>query len=488
MAFDEFEPSSRREGIFRAKSWARKSWFGVTTGLLVCLALSNALMAQEPPAPQQAPPESASQVAETVSVDPGVTDARIAERLTRIIEATKWFREVNVRVDQGLVFLEGRTDTENHKIWAGDLARNTQGVVAAVNRISVNETSTWDLSPAWTELQSLGSEAMKKSPLIILGLLILLLTWSAMMWASRSARFVLHRWLENQLLRRVASRVIAVPILLLGAYLALRVAGLTSLAVTVLGGTGLIGLVIGIAFREIAENFLASVMISIQNPFAQGDLIAVAGHKGFVQSVNTRSTLLMTLDGNHVQIPNATIYKETIVNFTANPNTRFDFLVGIGYDDSIEEAQAVSRAVLAKQEGLVKDLEPWVLVETLGAATVNIRVYFWVDTASFNGLKVRSAVIRGVKKAFVAAGISMPDESREVVFPSGVPVRMISGESEAAAREVKAPAASKQEVIQLPVGTRGTTEGDLSTEATDIKQQAQRARKPEGGPNLLKNS
>ncbi|MGA1196753.1 MAG: mechanosensitive ion channel domain-containing protein, partial [Candidatus Latescibacterota bacterium] len=211
----------------------------------------------------------------------------------------------------------------------------------------------WDLSAVGDEMRELGTHGLRRSPLIVLALLVLLLTWIATSWSAQTARSVLAARLDNALLRTVASRVLAVPVLLMGAYVALRIAGLTGLAVTVLGGTGLIGLIIGVAFRDIAENFLASLMISVQNPFATGDLIEVAGFKGIVQSVNTRSTLLMTLEGNHVQIPNATIYKETITNFTANPNTRVDFGVGIGYDDSIEEAQAITRTVLARQEGVV---------------------------------------------------------------------------------------------------------------------------------------
>lgn len=449
---------------------------------LLILVAGIALYSQQPQEASSQTPEPAPQVAGSISVNSAVADTRIAERLTRILNATKWFRQVNVRVDQGLVFLDGQTDSEERKIWAGDLARNTEGVVAAVNQISVDEASAWDFTPAWSEMHRLGSQALKRSPLIGLSLLILILAWAMMLWVSRSARFVFHRWLDNLLLRRVVSRTIAVPVFLLGIYLALRVAGLTSLAATVLGGTGLIGLIIGIAFREIAENFLASLMISIQNPFAQGDLITVAGHQGFVQSVNTRATLLMTLDGNHVQVPNATIYKSTIINFTANPNSRFDFLVGIGYDDSIENAQAVARAVLERQEGLLADPEPWVIVETLGAATVNLRIYFWVNTARYNALKVRSAVIRGVKRAFVTAGISMPDESREVVFPNGVPVHMLEEKPPApAVSEVLSNAEAVATASEVP-----PTEGDLTTEATDIEQQAQRARKPEGGTNLLK--
>jgi len=186
------------------------------------------------------------------------------------------------------------------------------------------------------------------------------------------------------------------------------------------------------------------------------------------------------LDGNHVQIPNATIYKETIVNFTANPNTRFDFVVGIGYDDSIEQAQGLARDIVLRQEGVVAEPEPWVVVEALGAATVNIKAYFWVETAKYNGLKVRSAVIRSVKRALEDAGISMPDEAREVVFPAGVPVQMI--ESGSAAAGPSPPHGKSKRTQPIDVSE---AEGSLQSEAVEIEEQARKARVPEQGTNLL---
>ena len=67
------------------------------------------------------------------------------------------------------------------------------------------------------------------------------------------------------------------------------------------------------------------------------------------------------------------------------------------------------------------DPEPLVLIDRLGAATINLRAYFWYDGTTHNGFKVRSALIRRVKRAFQEQGISMPDEAREVVFPRGCP-------------------------------------------------------------------
>lgn len=435
----------------------------------------------EPAEPEvEATEEAVPEVSQRVDVDPVAEDESIATRLTRILEATGWFEEPEVRVDEGVVFLTGRVDSEPHKEWATRLANNTQDVVAVVNRCEVVERSIWDMTPAWNELRALGKETVQTSPLIAVGLLLLIATWFLAKWSVLGAGVFLGRRLKNQLLRTVAARAVAVPVFLLGLYLVLRISGLTRLAVTVLGGTGLVGLVIGFAFRDIAENFLASILISMQHPFASGDLIEVAGHKGFVQSVNTRSTLLMTLEGNYVQIPNATIYKEAIVNFTANSNIRMDFTIGVGYEDSISRAQSVAMSVLHDHPAVIDDPEPLVLVEALGAATINLRIYFWVDTVRYSQLKVRSAIIRLTKRAFDEAGISMPDEAREVVFPHGVPIRTLSEEQVAMVDQTR-----RQQRADDDASPAHSAEGDLSSEADEIEQQARQSRTPEAGQNLL---
>ena len=455
-------------------------WGTRVLALGLAATLAAAVHAQTLGDPQSAE-GSAPEVPPKVEVEPLADDAEIATRLRRILDATGWFEQPDIRVYEGVVFLSGRADSDERKQWAGRLAANTRDVVAVVNRIEVSG-SMWDLSPAWNELRQLAAETVQNSPLIAVGLLLLLATWFASKWSVRGAAVLLRRRFRSQLLRDVTARAVAVPVFLLGLYLVLRISGLTRLALTVLGGTGLLGLVIGFAFRDIAENFLASILISMQHPFVGGDMIEVAGYQGYVQSVNLRSTLLMTLDGNHVQIPNATIYKEIITNFTANPNARFDFGMGIGYDDSTAQAQEVALAVLHDHRAVADDPEPLVLVEMLGPATVNLRIYFWVNIAKHSALKVRSAVIRLTKQAFEEAGISMPDEAREVVFPGGVPVRMLSdGQAEEAFPQQHKPPTD----AALPAAS--DPEGDLSSEAGEINEQAQRARSPEIGQNLLES-
>ena len=427
--------------------------------------------------------EAVTEAPKDVEVEPTASDQMIEDRLVGILDATEWFESPSVDVNEGVAFLKGRADTEEHRKWAGDLARNTQDVVAVVNKIQLTRRPFWDFSPAWLEIQRMSREAFQAAPLVVLAIFLFVITWLFAATSSRLAFRFLETRVPSPLLRQVISRAIAIPVFLFGIYLILRISGLTQIAMTVIGGTGVLGIVIGIGFRDIAENFLASILISVQRPFALGDLIQVAGHEGVVQRVTTRGTLLMTLDGNHVQIPNATIYKDIIQNFTANPKRRFDFQVGIDYADAASKAQEVIQQMLEEHEAILVEPEPMVLVEELGPSTVNLRIYAWIDGRQMSYLKVKSSLIRLTKRAIEEAGLSMPDESREVIFPKGVPVTMIEAPTDDCGDESTKTQSEKSRVDVEAI--QNASEGGFSSEIEEIEKQGQQSRIPEEGANLL---
>lgn len=407
-------------------------WKKISMGLLTLIvflsliAFPNPALAQVGgPTPTPSADNEPSQAPERVDIEPTARDDEIRERLKGILDATNWFVQPQVEVREGVVFLTGEALSADHRTWAGDLARNTQDVVAVVNQMELTQPSVWDFRPAFQKLRSLWVDLVRSLPIIGFSLLVLLVTWLVTKLAVRGARKAFKRRLPSPLLNAVAGYAVGVLTFLLGLYIILQVAGLANVAMTVVGGTGLLGLVLGIAFRDITENFLASIFLSLQNPFRAGDLVEIADIQGFVQALTTRVTILMTLDGNHVQIPNSTVYKSSITNFTSNPKRRADFLIGIGYEDSITNAQEVALRVLQEHPAVLKEPESMILVESLGSATVNMHIYFWIDSSQHSWIKVKSSVIRLTKRAFQVVGISMPDEAREMIFPQGVPVRML---------------------------------------------------------------
>ncbi len=419
-----------------------------------------------------------SQATGQIEVKPTAQDTEIQQRLEKILRATGWFDETSIEVKEGIVFLFGKTQTEELKKWAGNLARNTQNVVAVVNKIEVIEPSPFDFSTITESLNNYWHGLVKSIPMIIVGILILIIAWVIARFAAMLARKLLKHKVQRTLLQDIISRAIGAVIFLLGIYLIFEMTHLTAAAFTIISGTGLIGIVLGIAFRDITENFLASILLSIHNPFQNGDLIEVEGFLGYVQKLTMRVTVLMSLEGNHVQIPNSTIYKSNIRNYTSNPNRREDFKVGIGYQETISEAQKVALKVLEEHEAVLKDPEPWVLVESLGKATINLRIYFWLNGSQHSWLKVKSSVIRLVKRAFQEAEISMPDEAREIICPKPISIQMLDSESSECEKPTK-------ELPKEPQQALTDTKSGLRSEAEDIKEQAQQARPPEGGENFL---
>jgi small-conductance mechanosensitive channel len=350
--------------------------------------------------------------------------------------------------------------------------------------MQVIEPPIWDFQPAWNGLRGLWRDLVRSLPLLLLGLLILLLSTGVGWLATRATRSLLRQRLRTNLLRNVIARAAGLLVVLAGVYLELRVSGLTQLALTVVGGTGLVGLILGIAFREITENFLASIFLSMQRPFETGDLVEVSGVTGYVQQLNMRTTVVMTLEGNLVQIPNATVYKSNLRNFTTNANRREDFVVGSGYENSINEAQEIARRVLADHPAILKQPESSVLADSMGPATINLRVYFWLDGREHSWLKVRSSVIRLVKRAFQKHGISMPDDAREVVFPEGVPVTMVEGRTRAGqgAPQRRIPADPSPDDVDA---ASTQAEAGLYSEAGTIEEQARQVQPLRDQENLL---
>ena len=454
---------------------------GFQAGPMALVAAS--LVVSAPAAGQVADTPDVAVSDRAVAVEPTARDEAIEQRISRILDATGWYSGAEVSVDDGVVFLDGVAGTQEQRAWARDLAARTEDVVAVVNRIAVHEEVNWDLAPAMAEIEALARRLVAALPLLLLAVLILPLAWWLSSAIAALVRRLLAPRLEQDFLRDVIARAIAIPVLLVGVYLVLQLAGLTGLAVSLLGGAGVVGIVLGFAFRDIAENFLSSLLLSIRRPFRQGDVIGVAGHEGVVQTMNTRSTILLTLDGNHVQIPNATVFKSTIVNYTAAPARRVTAEVGIGYDASIGDTQTLIAEVLRRHDAILRDPPPTVLVDALGSATVNLQAHFWIDGRTLSPHKVRSSALRLIKRALVEHGVSMPDEAREIIFPQGVPLVRPEG-LEAA----PAPADTSQHrpAPDEPDAEESSAEGGLGSEIAAMPDGVTEATIPEAASeNLL---
>jgi small-conductance mechanosensitive channel len=190
-----------------------------------------------------------------------------------------------------------------------------------------------------------------------------------------------------------------------GFIVALIILDATSLVKTILSAAGIVGLAISFAVRDTVENYIASILLSVRNPFSMNDLVDIGGQEGRVASLNSRATMLIADYGSYIRIPNATVFKAVIINYSRNPERRFTFDLSIDDDQSVVTAQALATKAIRGTEGVLDDPKPSVLIQDIVDGNVILRMQAWVDQAKSSLGKVRSQAIREVKKSFEDAGI-----------------------------------------------------------------------------------
>lgn len=211
----------------------------------------------------------------------------------------------------------------------------------------------------------------------------------------------------------------------LGMVLALNILGLSGLVGGLLGGLGISAFVVGFAFKDIAENFLAGIILAFNRPFSIHDTIQVQDMFGRVVKLNLRSTEVRTFDGRDISIPNSIVLKQPLTNFTRDGYIRQDFTVGVDYDDDVEAAIPMLLGEVLKEDEVLREatMEPFAVIDELAASTVNIKVFFWTDTEDYRRgtLELRSRVMNRVKKALLANGYALPPDILELRLPAKMP-------------------------------------------------------------------
>ena len=250
--------------------------------------------------------------------------------------------------------------------------------------------------------------------LLAAALIVFIASWIGGLVSQR-----LH-WLRlrtrNPYLDGLIRRAVRTVILLIGILIALDLLNATALVGAMLGSAGVLGLALGFAFKDIAENYIAGILLSLRRPFEPGEMVKIDSFEGKVASLSARTMTLITLDGNELRLPNALVFKAVVLNYTSNPKRRFDFTFNIDAGESIRKAHAIAMAEIASIEGVLTDPGPsWTVVE-FGASGVVLRFFGWVDQRQSDLGKTRSEAIRLVKGAFWRDGIQGPKTTTHVVL------------------------------------------------------------------------
>ena len=353
------------------------------------------------------------------ATQPAVTTTSAADRtngqrLDSRLRAIATLRDVTATVEDGIARLDGQVIVEADRKLAEQIAGQLDGIRKVENRIELSSKLTDRFQAAFDEVADKLLRLLAASPLLLIAVAIILFaSWFGRFMARRMQLKRLRS--SNPYMDGLVRRVVQGLILLAGILVALDLLGATSLVGAVLGSAGVVGLVLGFAFKDIAENYIAGVLLSLRQPFSPGDHVQIENREGKVVALTSRTTVLMTLDGNELRLPNALVFKSVILNYSQNPKRRFDFNISIDARESIRQAQALAIAEIGKLDGVLDDPGPsWLLHEYTPGGVV-LRFFGWVDQHQSDLGKTRSEAIRLVKAAFAKASIEAPRTTYHVI-------------------------------------------------------------------------
>lgn len=371
----------------------------VTIGWLI-LAAPMAALAQDA---SDTAPEGAISIQDA----PG-TDAAIAAKIRGILREIEDYDMVTVSVTSGVVTLNGTVADGSSVDELGRLVARVEGVATIQNRVTETTDITERLNPVVDRFKDRLDKITGLLPLLLVGMVAFFIV-AALGFFLAARQFPWSRIAPNAFIADIYRQLVRVAFVLAGLVIALDIVGAAALLGTILGAAGIIGLAIGFAVRDTVENFIASVMLSIRQPFAPNDFIEIAGDQGNVIRLTSRATILLSPGGNHIRIPNAIVFKSRIVNFSRNQQRRFDFTLGVDADADIAAARDVGVNALLELPFVLQNPAPAGWVQDVGDSNVILFFAGWIDQGETDFAKARGEAIRTAKVALESSGFGLPE-------------------------------------------------------------------------------
>lgn len=186
---------------------------------------------------------------------------------------------------------------------------------------------------------------------------------------------------------------------------------------------GLGSVAIGLAFKDIFENFFAGVLILLREPFRLGDHIECDGVEGAVEKITIRDTHIRRTDGQLVVMPNADLFQNPVTVRTDNQFRRTSIICGVAYGEDVDEARTVIEEAVRAVDMVRDDVrEVQVFAKSFGSSSIDFEISWWTGSRPIDIRASRDRVVAAVKRALDDADIEIPFPYRTLTFKGPPPL------------------------------------------------------------------
>ena len=239
------------------------------------------------------------------------------------------------------------------------------------------------------------------------------------MWAAKWTREFSYRWLYRNArdsgIRNSLSVFTQYAVILIGGFITLRALGLDFSGMSMVIG----GLAVGMGFglRDFASNIVGGLMLLIERPVREGDLITLGNYEGRVAHIGIRSMRVSSWDNMEVLIPNAETFNKPFTNWTHQDSiVRTVVPIKVSREDDPAMIQQLILDVLAIIPEIVEEPPPQVFLKQIDAALIEFEARYFINVQLYTRFEIRSKVLFAITAQFKAAGVKPPIPPINVEF------------------------------------------------------------------------
>jgi small conductance mechanosensitive channel len=257
-----------------------------------------------------------------------------------------------------------------------------------------------DLGVAYQSVRQLGAAFIAALPRLVAAIVVIALGFAAARGVRWGAERAVRKESRHRNLRIAIGRIAFFAALAFAILLGATVAFPSFTIGSLIQLLGVSGVVIGFAFKDIFQNFLAGILLLITDPFEVGDQIVVDTFEGTVEEIRARATLITTYDRRRVIVPNSDMFTKAVTVNTAFERRRMHFDVAVkGTDDPDRVQRIIEQAVRSGIEGVEQDPVATALLISIAGGALTFRTLWWSNSERGGSLIVQDRVLKELKKS-----------------------------------------------------------------------------------------
>lgn len=266
------------------------------------------------------------------------------------------------------------------------------------------------------QINSYLRSATELAPNFIAAIVVLGLTWGVASLVGRLMQSILKRSLSRPSLISAIVKLSKIGVWVLGLLVAATLIFPNLTPTKLLAGLGLGSIAIGLAFKDIFENFLAGFLILLRKPMRIGDDIECEGLSGQVEEISIRDTMLRKRSGELILVPNSYLFKNPVKVLTDKEIRRISIIVGVAYGEDVDEARDIILDAVNTVESRDTSRDAEVFATEFNSSSIDFQVRWWTKSEPRNEHMSRDQVVAAVKRALDTAGIEIPFPYRTLTF------------------------------------------------------------------------